>query len=80
MPRHIAVGKNMLSGTATFNNVKTVLIDLGTAFTKKPIVNLTLENNNQAPAYKVVISNNKFEIRFTSKFTGEVEWSAIERE
>lgn len=80
MPRHIAVGKNMIGGTAMFDNVKTVLIDLGTVFTKKPIVTLTLENNNQAPAYKVVISNNKFEIRFKSNFTGDVEWSAIERE
>ena len=80
MPKHLAIGKNIISGTATFNNVKTVLINLGTAFTKKPIITITLENTSTVPAYKVVISNNKFEIRFQNNFTGSVEWCAIERQ
>jgi len=79
MPKHYAINANIMSGTVVFNNSKTAVIQYGTTFPKKPIVQLTLDHKSAVPPYKSQVKKNKVTIKFKTKFTGSVEWTAIER-
>ena len=90
MPKHLAVGRNAIGGTASFNNTKTAACyyrDLGgnqILFTIAPQLQITLRDSTTNPPFKTgnIKSGNLFAgfvIGFQSNFTGEVEWQAIER-
>lgn len=78
MPKHFAVGENIQAGTVMFNNTKTMVVNFSQSFRRRPHVNLTLADVNTAPAYKQVVNKNRLIIRFKQKFTGEVDWQAME--
>ena len=79
MAKHLAVGKNVICGTAVFNNVKSVNVSYGQTFTKTPIVNLSLNDTTSVPAYKMNVTTIDFTIMFQTKYTGSVDWNVIER-
>lgn len=79
MPKHLAIDINILSGTAIFNNVKSVNVSYGKTFELIPIVNLSLNDTTSVPAYKMNVTNTGFTIMFQTKYTGSVDWSVIER-
>lgn len=78
MPKHYAMGTNVQAGTVVFNNTKTMTITFPTAFKLRPHVNLTLADDNNAPAHKQVVSKTQMKIKFKTPFTGEVDWQALE--
>lgn len=79
MPKHLAIDINVLSGTAVFNNVKSVNVSYGRTFDLLPIVNLSLNDTTSVPPYKMNVTNSGFTIMFQTKYTGSVDWNVIER-
>jgi len=79
MPRYLAVNTNFISGTAIFENVKSVVVTYGKTFPRKPIIQLTLDATSTVPPYKTTVTTTQCTIKFQTPFTGNVEWSAIER-
>jgi len=73
-------GRNMQSGSCTFVSSKKTAVTFPFAFLKTPRIALTLMSNATAPAYTTSVSKTGFTINFQTNFTGEVEWTALERE
>ena len=89
MPTHYAYNANLFRGTVTFDNTKTAFIyfikEDGTqhTFSKKPFVSLTIADNTNSPVFKRkwLKSGGNYigaKVKFTSNYTGEVEWEVKE--
>ena len=79
MPKHYALGKNMQHKTVEFKNTKVVKITFDTAFSKKPMIQITPNDSAIIPAYKTQITTTSAKIRFKQKWTGEVDVLILER-
>lgn len=90
MPRHIALDVNVIGGTLTFANVKTMNAYFINAqgqqvsFTEAPRLSFTVTTDDNKVAYKVANLKNGalfigFTVGFQTKVTLELEWQAMER-
>ena len=65
-------------GTISFRNSKTAVVQFEKPFTRKPSISLTLCDESRSVQYKQNVTKNKFTVRFKSRFTGDVDWMAME--
>lgn len=79
MPKHYALGQNVQHMTANFRNTKMVEITFDNAFTRKPMVQLTMNDSGNMPAYKTHVTTTGAKIRFQNSWTGEVDVLVTER-
>jgi len=82
MPRHYSLGVNVKSGTLTFDNTTTGVVEFEEPFFRKPSITLTLEDNAAStPPYKIKPRlgwKNGFVVRFQEAYTGSIDWQAME--
>lgn len=71
--------ENVQSGTIHLNNSKNAKVDFLWKFKKIPRVVLTLGDNSVSVPWRTVITKEKFRLRLKVKFTGDIDWIAIER-
>lgn len=79
MPIHYAAGQNVQTGTAFFDNVKTVVVTFENAFLKTPNISLTMNDSGAVPVFKTDVTTTQFVIRFKTSWSGEVDWKGMER-
>lgn len=79
MPKHLAIGKNVLHGTAHFSNSKTMPVIFPIAFNRPPMVKLTACDSGRMPLYKTSVTKSSFIIKCKQKWTGSVDWEVTER-
>jgi len=89
MPRHLAIGANIIKGKATLENTKSIFvpfIDKETGqqyFTKQPNVSLTVNSETTAPPAnlgfkKTGVFYSGFTIKFPSNVSLTVDWFVTE--
>ena len=77
---YTTVGKlHQEDGTAVFNATKNVTIAFATAFSKIPLIQLTMASSGTIPAYKSVVTMTGFTIKFQNSWSGDCDWTATER-
>lgn len=79
MPKFYAMGVNVQHYTVNFDNTKTVTLTFDSAFTKKPLVQLTMNDSGTMPVYKTNVSTANVKIKFKTPWTGEVDVTVLER-
>jgi len=79
MPKHYAVGKNVQEYEIFFDNTKTAYIVFDTPFTLRPIVQLTMANSGNLPAYKHAVTTNGCIIKFKTRYIGTVAAVVMEK-
>lgn len=80
MPKHYAIGENAQYKTIEFNNTKVVDVTFDKAFDKKPMVQITPNDEGVMPVYKTNVSKTGVKIRFKTKWTGNVDVLILERD
>ena len=91
MPRHLAIGKNILYGSVSINNAKTVNVTFKDEegnlvfFQVAPRITITLVSATTAVAFKLADIKtgavfSGFTIGFAAKVTVDMEWQATERD
>lgn len=78
LSKPLSAGNNIQGGSIDFHNEKQKNISFYKPFTKKPFVDLTLEDPLAAPPYRINVTMIGFTIKTSTKFTGTIEWKAIE--
>jgi hypothetical protein len=90
MPRLLGIDVNFLSGTITLTSVKVAQVNFvnsngdPVAFTKEPMVSLTMLNSSTVPPFKVAGTKTGnvftgFKIGFQTTQTVDIDWTATER-
>ena len=78
MPKHLAIGQNIISGNVSFDNQKTKNILFDVPLLSTPQITLTLDSSTQAPPYRINASKNGFTIKFPINYEGNIYWMAIQ--
>ena len=79
MPKHYAVGENIVGGNVTFKGTKSIYVPFAKPFKHKPKVKVTLYNQNNATPYIVDRDANGFTVQFTQNQNDvEIGWEATE--
>jgi len=73
-------GINYQTGVVVFKNTKNMIVTFPRQFKKRPQVKISAVENNATLVYRVYATKSKAYIRLKNKFTGEIEWTATERE
>lgn len=76
--RLLTVGINSQSGEVVFDNSKSVRVDFVRNFKNTPAISITLDDPSNSPPYRYYPGITGFTIRFSNKFTGIVQWQAME--
>ena len=79
MPEHYALGLNIQSGNAIFNNEKEKQIVFNVEFNQKPSVILAQDSMTNFSIFRVNISKYGFTIKSSINYTGEIEWVATKK-
>ena len=80
MQSYLVVGSNCINKTATFVNQKVIVVPFGVTFTKKPQVQLSMNDSSAAPAYKSVTTFTDVTIKTQTNWTGTIDVQITERE
>ena len=75
----LCIGRNVISGTASFNNTLVSKVSFGITFPRVPFVTITMNDSGTLPPFRTVATTTSVTIRFASAWTGEVDWEAKER-
>ena len=78
--KHYAAGSNVQHYTVQFDNTKTATLTFDSAFSKKPMIQLTMNDSGNVPVYKTNVTTSSVKIRFKTKWTGEVDVVAMARD
>ena len=76
--RHIGSGVNSKKGTVLFNGETSKNISFSNPFSSIPAVDISLLGDSSAIPYRINTTNSGFTIKLKIKYTGTIEWKAIE--